>query len=48
MHFTEMCKAHFLLRAILGVGERPSEAEIAVHMRKSVDVFLRAYGPRQS
>ena len=46
MHFTEMCKAHLLMRAILGVGERPTTAEIAVHVRKAADVFLRAYGPR--
>ena len=46
IHFLEICKAHHLLRAILGVGERPTSAEIEIHVRKSVDVFLRAYGPR--
>ncbi len=46
VHFIEMCKSPYLLRAILGVGARPSEAEIQAHVARVVDVFLRAYAKR--
>lgn len=43
VHLSEMCKSPHLLKAILGVSARPSDAEIEAHVAKAVDVFLRAY-----
>ena len=46
VQFIEMCKAPHLLRASLGVGPRPSDAEMQAHVAKATDVFLRAYAKR--
>ena len=45
-HFGDLCKSRYLLRAILAVEERPTEAELRTHIDRVVDVFLRAYGPK--
>ena len=42
--FGELCKSPHMLRAILCMDGRPSEASLKVHIGKAVDVFLRAYG----
>ena len=44
LYFCEMCKAPYLLEAILGVGTCPSRDEIDHHVAKAVDAFLRLYG----
>lgn len=44
IHFIEMCKAHHLLKAVLGVSARPTAAELEGHVGKAVEVFLKAYG----
>ncbi len=46
VHFIEMCKAPYLLKASLGVSARPSEAEMQAHVAKTTDVFLRGYAKR--
>ncbi len=43
VHLSEMCKSPHLLKAILGVSDRPSDVEIEDQVAKAVDVFLRAY-----
>ncbi len=45
LHFSELCKSRHLLRAILAVCDRPSDAEIDAHVDRAVEVFFRAYGP---
>ena len=48
LHFSELCKSGHLLRAILAVCDRPSDAEIDAHVDRAVEVFFRAYGPERS
>ena len=43
-HFGDLCKSRPLLRAILCMEGRPTDAELRAHIGKAVDVFLRAYG----
>lgn len=42
--FGELCKSPHMLRAILCMGDPPSDESLRVHIAKAVDVFLRAYG----
>lgn len=42
-HFSDLCKSHVLLRAILNVGEVPDDAALDAHVAAAVDAFLRAY-----
>ena len=44
MHFIELCKSYHFIRAIFGVGERPSDAVLKAHVADAVAVFMRAYG----
>ena len=41
--FGELCKCPHMLRAILGMGDPPSEDSLRLHIGKAVDMFLRAY-----
>ena len=45
-HFGDLCKSRYVLRAILAVDERPSEAELKTHIDRAVDVFLAGYASK--
>lgn len=44
IHFIEMCKAPHVMKAVLGVSSRPTDAELERHVGKAVEVFMKAYG----
>ena len=43
-HFGDLCKSRHILRSLLCFEGSPSPAQLKMHIRKAVDVFLRAYG----
>ena len=45
MQFIELCKGHYHLEAMMGVAEAPSAAVLQAHVERTVDTFLRLYGP---
>ena len=46
--FLELCKSRHYLEAALSIGPRPSAAELARHIESSIEMFMRAYGPRNA
>lgn len=43
--FSDLCKSRHILRAILGMGPRPTADQLKKHIADAVDLFLRAYEP---
>lgn len=43
--FFDTCKGDIFLKVLLGVGPLPTAAERAGHVRRAVDLMLRAYAP---
>ena len=41
--FLELCKGGVFLEVLLCVGRRPSDADLAAHVGRAVDFFLKAY-----
>ena len=44
--FLELCKARYYVEAALGVAPPPGSALLEHHIGQAVDMFLRAYAPR--
>ena len=43
--FIDLCKGRYHLEAMMGVAVAPTEAELRAHIGRTVESFLRLYGP---